>query len=373
MAAEWDKISVFSTDARDVHREAAAHRTLTNPADNHERGQRFILGYRGYRLVRWLKYYRIATEWAQGGDLAAGDLYKRWHPSGQTTAGVTGYEHANYEPMPIDWVYRLFKALVLACQHMHNKGLVHRDIKPENIFIRRIYPNCAIMKDRGISPVLADFGATIPVRPRRYENPTDVDWLQTPEYAAPEQFIGVPPFIPDPNDPHTGHEIAEPATVFSLAMTMWSVMLLGQLPFDGDPLWPHTYDWQDRYPGKPDEISYIRKWMRTPGSRGGVANDRFMNKYWRNDPEGRWLISKLVQCLRRDPADRPSLADLDDHIQAWLDHPPDDDDNDDNPDNGNPDNGEPNNGGPGDTNQGYGTAHGGQDDDEEEYEPPEFI
>jgi serine/threonine protein kinase len=108
-----------------------------------------------------------------------------------------------------------------------------------------------------------------------------------------------------------------------------------------------------------------------------------MNKYWRNDPDGRWLISKLVQCLRRDPADRPSLADLDDHIQAWLDYPPDDDDDDGNPDNGHPNNGEPNNGGPDnrapdngvldDTNQGYGAAHDGQDEDEEEYEPPEHI
>ena len=68
----WDKVTAWSNDARDTPREVAAHRTIREPppdADPADEDCRYILPYRGSRLEKRWKCFRIASARADTGSL----------------------------------------------------------------------------------------------------------------------------------------------------------------------------------------------------------------------------------------------------------------------------------------------------------------
>ncbi len=98
---------------------------------------------------------------------------------------------------------------------VHEQNLVHRDIKPSNIMVK--------LKEGGaVTAKIIDLGLAKPAR----DAPADAAislpgaFAGTPEFASPEQFVGV------------GVDIR--SDLYSLGVTLWE-MLTGKTPFRGTP------------------------------------------------------------------------------------------------------------------------------------------
>lgn len=224
-----------------------------------------------------------------------------------------------YEPMPEHFIWRMFGAIVQAVQLMHSKGLVHRDLKPDNILmIRSDTANDPMMGDWGVRPLIGDFGATMPLNPLRFENQTDFDGVNSRAYTAPETFVGIPPLVPDLTDPDFSVPQNEKSDVFSIGVTMWSMMLSGNIPM-AEAIWPDPVplDWSQYQDAMVvDVATRIMKWMGTPGPDGDALHAR----WWTELTPGvaQPLPDLISDCLEFRPENRPTLADLLVRIQAWL-------------------------------------------------------
>lgn len=99
----------------------------------------------------------------------------------------------------------VFRQLLEALAHMHEKGLVHRDVKPENVIVA--------LTDEAR---LLDFDLSGPAR-EAFKKPLRVGTLP---YLAPEQVLGQSP----------GQE----ADVYAAGVILYWI-LSGELPFVGEP------------------------------------------------------------------------------------------------------------------------------------------
>src|SRR5262249_27283156 len=98
---------------------------------------------------------------------------------------------------------------------VHEQDLVHRDIKPSNIMVR--------LKDDGtLRAKIIDLGLA-----KSLDEPGDQTAISTPgafagtpEFASPEQFVGV--------------QVDIRSDLYSLGITLWE-MVTGKTPFQGTP------------------------------------------------------------------------------------------------------------------------------------------
>jgi serine/threonine-protein kinase len=108
-------------------------------------------------------------------------------------------------PLPYDEVARIARAIGLALDEAHARGVIHRDVKPANILFRA-----------DGAPVLTDFGIA------RIANTTQITASSaltgTPAYMAPEQV--------------TGHPVPQ-SDLYSLGVALFE-MLTGRLPFTAE-------------------------------------------------------------------------------------------------------------------------------------------
>jgi serine/threonine protein kinase len=95
---------------------------------------------------------------------------------------------------------------------VHKQNLVHRDIKPSNIMVS--------LEGDGATAKIIDLGLAKAVAESQSETAVSVpgSFAGTPEFASPEQFVGV------------GVDIR--SDLYSLGATLWN-MLAGQSPFRG--------------------------------------------------------------------------------------------------------------------------------------------
>lgn len=110
-------------------------------------------------------------------------------------------DQVRQQPMAVAKTLELLVQISAAVETLHRQGLVHRDIKPANL-----------MLTRWSRPVLADFGATVPVGTT---SPGSGGF--TLLWAAPEQQTGVPA--------HPSQDI------WALGATGWT-LLAGRSPFE---------------------------------------------------------------------------------------------------------------------------------------------
>jgi WD40 repeat protein len=87
-------------------------------------------------------------------------------------------------PLPVERVLELARGITLGLGAAHNKRILHRDVKPANILIscEPGQPETPKLLDFGIAAVKEDVTAVSHTR----------GLLLTPEYAAPEQWRGMP-------------------------------------------------------------------------------------------------------------------------------------------------------------------------------------
>src|SRR3984957_18685747 len=110
---------------------------------------------------------------------------------------------------------------------VHEQKLVHRDIKPSNIMVN-LEPGGAVTTkiiDLGLAKSLEEPSAQTAIS-------TPGALAETPEFASPEQFAGVPVDIR--------------SDLYSLGVTLWE-MVTGQPPFRGAPakvMYQYQYQYQ---------------------------------------------------------------------------------------------------------------------------------
>ena len=142
--------------------------------------------------------------------------------------------------------------------HAHNKGIIHRDIKPQNILI----------DDYG-RPKLADFGVARALGAT--ESTQTGSYLGTASYSSPEQL--------------RGEEITPKSDIYSFGCTLYEAAV-GEPPFFGGPL--AVANQQLTKPPPP------------PRTRGAALSGPFE--------------ALILDCLAKDPADRPDAAGLQERL-----------------------------------------------------------
>ncbi|MEO8562259.1 MAG: protein kinase [bacterium] len=164
-------------------------------------------------------------------------------------------------PVPIGQALDILRDVAKALAYAHERGVVHRDIKPDNVLLS------------GGTAVVADFGIAKAIVAAQ-ERPAGATLTQlgtavgTPAYMAPEQAAG---------DPDTDHR----ADLYAFGCMAYE-LLAGEPPFHGLP--PHKL--------------IVAHMNETPLPVQDLRPDC---------PPA--LASLVMQCLAKDPAERPANAD----------------------------------------------------------------
>jgi serine/threonine-protein kinase len=169
-------------------------------------------------------------------------------------------------------VARLGSVLCGALAAAHARGIVHRDVKPSNVMLTTAPPGLKLL-DFGIAKL---FEPPRPSEPHRATVSGTI--LGTPAYMAPEQVEGT-------------HELTPAADVYAVGVVLF-VLLAGRHPFDEKTPWG---------------IAYSHMCVEAPDVRT-LSSDV--------PPD---LAGLVAACLRKDPAARPTSADLAKKLEAIAD------------------------------------------------------
>lgn len=171
------------------------------------------------------------------------------NPPWVATACVAGPALDQVGPLPEPALWRLLAGLTEALEDIHAAGIIHRDLKPANVLLAAEGPKVI---DFGISKAL-DFSTLTSIG----------SVLGTPAFMSPEQALA---------------RDADPASdIFSLGGVL-AYAATGQAPFGGGP-----------------SVSVLYRVVHDSPALDGI-------------PEA--LREVIGRCLAKDPAGRPSLAEL---------------------------------------------------------------
>jgi serine/threonine protein kinase len=176
-ARSWHKShNWYRREVDGIPMEAAMHHIASYSTED-DPDCEFILQYRGFRARKDLRMYRIATDYAEYGDLDG--LLKLYTPHGDPRKFLKdpnsdlamAMEWEVLPRLPLRLAVELFKALIQGCKHMTKRGIVHRDLKPNNILLGKPGPESDFY-ERGVKPLISDFGLAVPSNPLSTRTPT---------------------------------------------------------------------------------------------------------------------------------------------------------------------------------------------------------
>ena len=179
--------------------------------------------------------------------------------------------------MDMSEVVAVLRDVARALAYAHAHGVVHRDIKPDNVLIAG---GAAVVTDFGIAKALSAARTTIggPKAHGSHATLTQVGTtLGTPAYMAPEQAAG-------------DSDVDEHADVYALGCTAYE-LLTGRPPFRAGStprlLAAHVFE-------QPVPVTDVRPAVPLP------------------------LAATVMRCLEKDPAARPSAADVARSLDAGV-------------------------------------------------------
>jgi serine/threonine-protein kinase len=196
-------------------------------------------------------------------------LVTRFEAGGNLEEGVE-----RLGPIPPWTAAGILRQVAEALHVAHQRGIVHRDLKPANLLLHREVPRTEIPHVR-----VADFGIAKVDRGLSSGLTRQGAFIGTPQYAAPEQFLG---------------EAATPASdVFSLG-GVCCFLLTARLPIDMPP----DSDLEDYFEALRERLppSLPRELVRT---KAGEQLQAFVRATMAVRAEDRWSIEECA---------------------AWLDH-----------------------------------------------------
>jgi TolB-like protein len=166
-------------------------------------------------------------------------------------------------PMPVGQVVSILRDVARALAYAHESGVVHRDVKPDNVLLAA---GAAVVADFGVAKALSSARET--KTPEHGGTVTSAGTaLGTPAYMAPEQAAG---------DPHADAR----ADIYAFGAMAYE-MLTGAPPFSGRP---PAQLMAAQITETPVHIAMVRKDIP------------------------RALAGLIMQCLEKDPANRPQTA-----------------------------------------------------------------
>ena len=200
-------------------------------------------------------------------------------------------------PLPWRRAARIARDIALGLGHAHEQGVIHRDLKPENIvLVRRGKSARQMVKvlDFGLAKLIHDVGGAEATdgEDDGAEDATARSLTRTgavfgtPEYMSPEQA--------------EGRGLGTRTDLYALGVVAYQ-MVSGALPFSA-----------------PTFLALIAKTVNEPPKPPSVQNPSV-----EIPPE---LDQLILQCLAKDPADRPASAEeiaeaLDQVLAAYPDDP----------------------------------------------------
>ena len=171
------------------------------------------------------------------------------------------------QPLPARRAAGYLRAIALAVQHAHERGVLHRDLKPSNILL-----------DVFDQPRITDFGLA------KFLN-------RDMESTIPGSVLGSPNFIPPEQAAGKFSEIAAPSDVYSLGAILYQ-LLTGRAPFQGETLNEILQQVQNSDPVPPRKL---------------------------NPSVPRDLQTICLKCLQKEPARRYATArELAEDLELFL-------------------------------------------------------
>jgi tetratricopeptide (TPR) repeat protein len=183
--------------------------------------------------------------------------------------GQTLAERLASGPPPLAVVLRIAARVADTMAIAHERGIVHRDLKPSNVMV---------LSDDGAEVKLLDFGVARASGELKVAQTRENAIIGSPGYMSPEAAAGLP--------------VDGKSDVFSLGVTLWRA-LTGELPL------PAATDRK----GLEALLAAQLPALARPANLEPVA------------PE---LEALVRRALAREPADRPSMAELRDGLVAEL-------------------------------------------------------
>jgi serine/threonine-protein kinase len=268
--------------ARDkaIGREVAVKQLRSEKADGEDRA-RFL---REARVQARLEHPAIVPVYQIGQDEAGNPYFTMKRLSGKTLAehlaGKAGPQ------VPRQRMLRWFGEACSAIEFAHSKKVVHRDLKPSNIMVGEFGE--VYVLDWGLARLEGDRAPTVNAEPTDSSIGDDVSsdsnmtqvgsMLGTPGYMAPEQI-------------EDATKVTPAADVYALGSILFEILA-------GEPLHPK---------GRGAIGSTLKGIEDRPSQR---------NRSGEVPPE---LDAMCVQCLQTEPTKRPSVKEVAERLEGYLD------------------------------------------------------